>query len=427
VVFVVFSLSVNARAQIGFVDGYVITTANDTVRGLISDRGNMGNSAVCKFKESKKSNVTTYLPGEIKSYRFNDGKYYKSLEVIDKDKKKLAFAEVLLEGEVSLYYYWKNSDVKYYIEKNSGLVHPLPIEIITLKNKSIDPDYTQRSYSFEIVAYKDTLESIFKDCSALIPKIEEVDYTTADFMEITKEYLNCNDGRSDRIGYEKKLERVEPSFGVFSGVQLSKVAFLESDINSNFSSSVPFGLFYNVPIPWLNDRISFQVELYANRLNYNTGFNNIPSIYESITISNDLVALPLMIKYSLPLGRLSPTVGIGKEFAYIFNSDVKTEPRFYFTDNELENIVYGYRQRGFYLHDNQMGGWFLDIGLEYKLGRKFSVYSNLRFQSNLNLIIEEQSFSNHMFYVAEKKNFIDNPHSNIYRTYAGTLFVGLKF
>ncbi|MBN1924816.1 MAG: outer membrane beta-barrel protein [Prolixibacteraceae bacterium] len=413
---------INVSAQICFYRGYIITNTNDTINGFISDNGELGNSSVCKFKENLKSKAIRYQPGEIKSYRFSEGKYYKSHEISVSDKKETVFVEVLLEDKVSLYSYWKKFEYTYFLVKENGDEVMLKEEMATLLNKN-----NQRYYSFVIASYKDSLDAAFAECSGIEPEIENLDYTAHDLMNITKEYINCTHNSDNPKGYEKDLTRSKLSFGLFTGAQISKINFLDSDIQSEYILSVPYGIFLNVPVSLLNERISFQFELYANRLDYNNAFFNLPPIYKDITIGSNQVSLPMMIKYSFLGKKFSPSIGIGKEFTFMFNTLAKTTPVGYDFENQMSQIEFEYRQRGFYVHHYQKEGWFVDLGLDYKISRKLSVFSNLRLMSGLNLIIEEKSYNNHLFDVAEKMNNLDNPHNNIYRTYSGVILFGIKF
>lgn len=413
----------NVNAQPWLSRGYIVTNQNDTLKGFISDRGNIGNAKACYFKPTKKSKTTRYLPNELKSYRFIDGKYYKSLQVIESDTQKTAFTEVLLESKVTLCKYWKNKEFRYYLLNEEGETIPLP----DVYNTVTFSDYPGLSHRVEIDSYKDSLRAAFSACGKLAPNIKELEYTGKDLIDITKQYIDCANSDHNVDVYEKDYSQSTISFGVFSGMKLSKIALLESAITSNFSTAIPYGLFVNFPIPFINERISFQTELMASRNEYNNGFANVPSIYKDITVRSAKISMPLMIRYKFGKKKLQPSIGIGKELAYIFNSEVKTTPVSFDFEVPGSQEVFEYRQRGFFVHFSQRQSWFADLGLDYRISNKFSVYSNLRFQTNLNLIIEEKYYNNYMFTVAEKKNRLNNPHSNVYRTYSGALFLGIRF
>lgn len=92
-------------AQNNMREGYVITLQGDTLNGEIDFRTSAMNSAQCVFLKDGSSTYTTYLPGEIKGYRFrNNGIYYVSKEIDTQDNgKELVFAEYVIRGNMNLY------------------------------------------------------------------------------------------------------------------------------------------------------------------------------------------------------------------------------------------------------------------------------------------------------------------------------------
>jgi hypothetical protein len=427
VLLVVTICPVIVKGQINYSKGYVITLKGDTLFGYIADRGEIGNAELCRFRQDKSKKSIEYNPADIQSYRFVDGKYYKSIEVLKGGEYIAAFAEVLFRGEVSLYYYPANENVAYYVETESGRVVGLLNELVKIKNTSASAYYSRKANMFEIESYKDSLDFLFKNCPELKPKIEELEYDTKPLINITREYNNCIGKKNDYQNYEKDLEVSDPSFGVFSGAQISQIDFQKSKILSGYLVSMPVGIFYNVPVSPINENISFQAELMYRRLNYKNDFYNVPLIYTEINIQSQILSLPLLVKYKIPMNRLSFSVGIGKEFAYVFGSKVNTVPYTSGDISDMAVVEFELREKGFTLHHTQKEGWFLDLGLDYKMNPTFSVYSNIRLQSNLNLIIEEESYTNSQFRIAEGKNKLINPHSNVYRTNSAALFVGIRF
>jgi hypothetical protein len=427
VLIVVLAFPIIVKSQFNYSKGYVITLKNDTLFGYIADRGGIGNAELCRFKQDKSNKPIEYQPTDIKSYRFIDGKYYKSIEVLKEGEYINAFAEVLFGGEVSLYYYPVNEKVAYYIEKEGGRVVGLLNELVKIKKPTKSAYYSRDAKIFEIESYKDSLDFLFRNCPELKPKIEELEYETKPLIKITKEYIACISQKVDSLSYEKDLDASDPSFGVFSGVQISQIDFLQSKIQSGVLVSMPVGIFYNVPLNLINENISFQAELMYKSLNYSNDFYNVPGIYSEINIRSQLISLPLLIKYKIPMNKVSASFGIGKEFAYVFKSKANTVP---FNSGDITDIAvveFELREKGFTLHHSQKQGWFIDLGLDYKVNSRFSVYSNIRLQSNLNLIIEDESFNNKFFNKAEDLNRLVNPHSNVYRTNSAALFVGVKF
>ncbi len=74
------------------------------------------------------------------------------------------------------------------------------------------------------------------------------------------------------------------------------------------------------------------------------------------------------------------------------------------------------------IHPTTKGGWFGEIGLNFKLGRNLSLFSNIRVQSGKNLIILEGNQRAGYNTVVKSSDFVKE-----YKTNYSTLLVGLKF
>lgn len=97
------SLNVFGQKKTGFLQGYIITNANDTIPGLIKYINKFPARILVdiKFKKTKNSNVKTYSPNSIKGYEAN-ARVFHSIIVPDKKKDK-RFFELVIEGYLRLY------------------------------------------------------------------------------------------------------------------------------------------------------------------------------------------------------------------------------------------------------------------------------------------------------------------------------------
>jgi hypothetical protein len=394
--------SFGLSGQLNYKAGYIISLKNDTIFGQINDGGGIRNSKVCLFKANNKSKTIRYYPDEIKSYRYINGKYYDAKKIFFKDDYRSVFTDVLLKGEINLYYFRKNKEMEYYIEKEDG-------NLIGLINKEVP--VRPRSYIYYnefnavyISIYKDTLYSVFSDCEKVQNQLGKVDYTHKSLVNITKEYLNETCKESDCITYEKNFNSQKPGFGVFSGIQLSKIAW-SPKIKSNFLTSVPIGLLYNIPFSLINDRLSFQIELIYNSINYKQEFSNLFNSKNIIKITSGTIGIPLLLKYEISRNKVSPVFAFGKEINHVFNS-ITT-----YNDEELQ------------LNSFQKSGWFFDLGLNYKIFQNSILFTNIRVQSFNNLIIGSYGTGNQLpFYSASEHRYY-----NMIKTYLAVLYLGMKF
>ncbi|HEY3371961.1 MAG TPA: outer membrane beta-barrel protein [Prolixibacteraceae bacterium] len=422
VIAVSFSLVVNG--QVNYKKGFVITNNNDTLFGRIDDRGGYRNAKVCVFK-AKKQPLVRYTPQDIKAYQMLGDKYYVSRRVYVRGKYRDLFIDVLLKGDVSLYHNWKNKDLAYYIEKKDKEMVGLINEEVMLRYKpegNVAVLYSP-TYVLSNKIFRDTLRSVFSDSKKIQDRVQDVEYDPKSLTNITKAYINEMCKGKDCISYERNLRKNSPRFGVFAGVQLNQLSFLPS-VKGMYSTEEPstivgkdfyanpLGIFVNFPMHLINDRLSFQIEgIYTERL-YKEQLPANQNFTDRIEINTHSIGIPLLLKYQIGHGFISPTFAIGKETTYVYESKVKIE-------ESLEEME---KMKDFKIHPVQKGGWLGEVGLNFKLAEHLTLFSNLRYQTGKNLILvggnERASYST----VVNSSDFVKE-----YKTNFTTLLVGLKF
>lgn len=417
-----FSLVVNG--QINYKKGYVITNDNDTLYGRIDDRGGYRNAKICVFK-AKKQPLVRYRPTDIKGYRMLDDKYYVSKKVYVRGIYRNLFINVLLKGEVSLYHNWKNRDLAYYIEKKDSAMVGLINEEVMLRYKpegNVEVLYSP-TYILSNKIYRDSLRSVFSDSKKTLDRIPEVEYDPKSLTQITRAYIYDVCKGDKCINYESDLRKNTPRFGVVAGIQLNQMSFLPS-VKGKFSTaepktivakdfySNPMGIFVNFPLHLINDRLSFQLEALWNERHYNEELPANQNFTNRIDMTTHSVGIPLLLKYQIGNGFISPSFAIGKETSYVYESWVKME-------ESPEEIL---KRKDFMVHPIQKGGWLGEVGLNFKLAEHLTLFANLRYQTGKNLILiggnERASYNT----VVKSADFVKE-----YETNFTTLLVGFKF
>lgn len=357
----ILSFSLFANGQANYKNGYIITNSQDTVFGRINDRGDYRNTQACYFKEGKKGKAIKYYPKDIKAYRMIGDKYYMSRQVIKKGIATATFVEVLIDGKVNLYYYVKGKKTSFYIEKENS------DQLIGLTNEKISDLYhplpdTPVSYSKDYYltnkAYLDTLSSVFRDDRKIQKSIYGVTYYRKSLMKITKNYIKDVCKGKDCITYEKNITRNNPRIGIFTGVQVSQLTFSPYKSQSIMFKtdaivSNPIGAFVNVPLPIISERLSVQLEFIDHRIHYSQPyFTQI----EGIELNSTPISVPLLLKYEITKAKFSPSVAFGTEAKFARATEWR-------------------RERG------DGAGWFGEIGVDYKIYKKLSMFANLRVES----------------------------------------------
>jgi hypothetical protein len=397
------TISFGLQGQANYKIGSVITLNNDTLSGLIRDGGGIRNRNMCVFKSDADGQMKKYYPGDIKSYRFQNGNYYYSHEIFFHDEYKNVFIEVLLEGSVSAYYDRRNKSMAFYIEKGDG-------KLIGLENKEVSTSphksfYNQKSQDATMKLYLDTLQSIFKDSKPVLEKLNEVSYQKKDIVNITKEYIHLTCKTADCIHYEKDLATRRNTYGFFTGAQFSKLSFWSGQ-TSPVIASIPVGIYYNIPMPLIDERLSLQVELIYNYINFKNDDINFADSQKGVELESQTIGVPLLLRYQLPSNKITPYISLGKETAFVFNSSVVVDD-----NSDLK------------LHQTQKGGWLFDLGLNYKTNSKISFFTNIRLKTHKNVIVSSEGEENRLLF----NEHADKMPDFVYRTNSATLHFGVNF
>lgn len=355
----ILSFSLFADGQANYKKGYIITNNDDTIHGRINDRGDYRNTRVCWFKEGKNTKAVKYLPSDIKAYRMLCDKYYMSRQVSKKGISTSTFVEVLIDGKVNLYYYVKGKKTSFYIEKEKSE------QLIGLTNEKLSELYQpipdtpvsySKNYYLTNTAYLDTLSSVFRDDQKIQKTLHTTPYYRKALMRITKIYISDVCKGTDCLTYEKNITKNNPRVGLFTGMQVSQVSFYldqhqTETYTTNAIISHPIGVFVNVPLTIISDRFSVQLELINQGIHYS---QELTSPYlRGIELKSTPIYVPLSLKYEINREKFSPSVSFG-------------------TEAKFARFTEWRRERG------DGAGWFGEIGMNYKIYKKLSVFANLR-------------------------------------------------
>jgi hypothetical protein len=395
--------------QMNYRKGYIVTLKNDTINGLIRDYGYNTSSRLCTFRPDRHSDAQKFGPGQILGYGVEDYKRYTSMEWISTQGYSNLFAEVILEGDLSLYHHWRYKDLAYAIRKENDEVTPLQIVEFNLRRKS---DMGQYAYGEKvegvIPVYRDSLKSIFMDDQKIQDQVGRVEYRVKPIMEITRAYLENNCGKEECITYEKNLRIARDRFGIYGGFQVSQFSHYWSLVESDPTFSYPVVFFYQIPLSYFSDRFSFQLEVLYRYLYYDP-LHNLEDNPTYNFAETHILGIPLMFNYRLSVQRFSPVIGIGKELGFVVASDVEFE----YVNDLGETIFDNYK-----IHQINKGGWFLDVGADYELSQGLSLFAKVRVQRYWNKIIYDGVESNIGFNVADGEQI---------RTDALALYLGIRF
>jgi hypothetical protein len=377
----------------------------DTLQGYVNDGGGWRNTRLCLFKTERGTRAVHYKPEDLKAYRFLDDKYYVSNSVFYKNDIREVFTEVLVKGSVELFSFNSNKKMNYYIRKEEGPLIGLSKEQIDVKPK-YDVDnyqaYSDKFVTVEINIYRDSLRSLFGDNETVRSQVDNVNYNPESLISISKSYIKETCKEEACLTYEKDLKKVRTLFGIYAGVQMAKMNYFSGrEVSAKNFQSYPVGLFANVPLCQIHDRLSLQFEVNYQKVNCDSGKIILEDPRENFYFTKTVVGVPIMLKYKIPLHWITPSIGFGKETAFVLNS--KLPPGF-----EITPVF----------HMSQRGGWFYELGMSYQITHGLSAFTNLRYETYQNLILGSGN--------GNRKSFASYLRENP-KSYLQTYFVMLQF
>lgn len=302
-------------SQTGYREGYVVTSAGDTLHGLVDYREDSKAYKSCNFKESKDQNTITYDPTSIVGYGFVKSKFFESREVSMKDQSpEHVFLEVIIKGLASLNKY----EETFFLEKD-GSVHPLV-------NESKEVYVDGKPLLMSTNQYIGTLNMLLYDCPDLKASIQKIRLTDKSLSNLVEAYNKCKGvpvlkgkqgGPSTQTLYTDKKPWAKAIIGITVGLNLSQIDF-DNTINHEHLvgpfeiSGAPLASFsLDLLSPKLSDRISIHSEFqyyFPSNYRYNGRTYGRPDV---VTIEIQQYKIQAGIRYVFSKMNPSPYVNIG--------------------------------------------------------------------------------------------------------------------
>lgn len=338
-------------SQENFSNGYIITNVNDTIYGEISLRSSEVNQNQCTFISDRiKNEVQTFLPGQIKGYRFSDiGRYYIAKNIKIGNIVQNMFAEYLLEGQVSLFYFVHEGQ-SYFLFEELGK-DPF---YITQK-----PEYIDQSIGRLRVdnSYIGGLTYRFNDSERTLKLIQKAKFTQKSMIEITKFYNDENCLSPDGVCVifvnpdpDKKPEIFK--YSVYSGVQYSS---LNSSLTTGGSVMPIIGVQCYINNPQRNEKLGVLADISFSKMNYSTDY---PYVRQRLRYNSFIASIKVGGKYYFTKTKIRPSVGAGVLASFLIDAG---------SDEISEHYLPNY---GFYF------GGYLSAGIDFNIRKSQFIFLN---------------------------------------------------
>ncbi len=330
--------------------GAYYTTDSTTIIGIkLVEGDDIENSLFCRVKKDNK--ITTYSPYEVKEYRLNDGRTFKSFPIKIDDTTSRYFLERLVKGKTNLYYFRTEEGIsKYYL---TGGDSTKLLELPLLKEE-----------------YQALFNNIVKGCPQAVRNIPFVKIRKHNLIRFIQDYNNCA---------KRPLPRFHYGFSTGVSTSLASAAQKQSLYLSprhESDKTVTIGVFLDIPIKVSN--FSFHPEIYYKSYGISQSFDKLGFSYDLI-INNSSICLPLLVRYSLLSKKISPYFQAGP----VYSRAIKNEGTL-FQYNTVKNNTYISIIDSPILQEN-MGGLSVGGGMILQLGSKYACFGEIGYSKFYNL------------------------------------------
>jgi hypothetical protein len=342
-------------SQDNFQPGYIVTSNNDTISGLININGWEITPLLLEFKTTQTASPSIFKPIDLKGFKVNNEIYKSEIlksEISPRQTNTLeynpsyeisldtVFLQQLIDGKINLYRSInKMGNENFYV--NEGNSYDLLLFKKYLKLE--DGKYILR----ENKKYIGQLKIYFKDCSMLASKIDKTVYNTTNLVSLFEKYHNCI---SFPIANKKEIEKIKIELGPIVGLSLHNLKFTSDSESFNYLTKVDFnnstditlGGFVNLVLPLKQRKWSFYNEILYSTFDLNAAYldfqneniykkNNVQIAYNNLNISN-LLRYKFKIKsfYIFLNGGISNTFSLG-----LINKN-NVESKFFSTEKNEE-------------------------------------------------------------------------------------------
>lgn len=310
------------------------------------DGGNL-NFKSCQIRKGEKK--IQYSPDQIKSYGFNDRRFYKAFSIDVNGRQERYFLQLLIPGKVNLYYAVIEGEKKYFLTDSIRLN---PMEIPQILNNNRMP-----------------ADKILADCPQSIKNIPHVRTRRNDLIRFIKDYNRCADRPLLRTRY---------------GFELGATSYNLIAVNYPWAYPIPghmnsscfyFGAFADIPFWTIN--LSFHPELNFEYLADSKSFNEEDKY--DLVLNSSSVSIPVYLRYTVLKNFLSPFFQIGP----VYSRSIRNNSKLYQYKTVNNNIFISIPEPQ--VLQNDLAGFSIGTGVISNYGSKYSCFGELNYTTVYNL------------------------------------------
>ncbi len=265
--------------------GFIVNIQNDTLQGILKNHSDLAREI--SFKEDGQSEFKNYTPNEVKTFHFEGGNYFKSIQ-LDTANDDRIFLMCLVEGEMSLF---KRKDNFYVLKKGH---QPVRLD----KGDTIIDNIAHRNKR-----YKGVLIYLTSDCPILHQMMVDASFTDDDFVNSVVAYNKCVSKEGTMV-IANEPTRMKVKIGITAATVINQFNYFIKKSpyhKENFEPQVSFmaGVWANLSY---NDKIVVQPEVDIIQKRSSAKQSNDGSLNISLTY----IQVPVAIYYFFPLRKIRP-------------------------------------------------------------------------------------------------------------------------
>lgn len=243
-------LCLSAFSQENFVQGYIVRTNGDTIRGEVDYRNWRINPGKVQFKKSGQAAAGTYTAKEIKSFYAAGDFYYGAVVEAEKSPRTTmnldgnpefiiamdtTFLHALITGEKSLFHYIDADDRENFYIGNGAGFELLKYKVYLISSHGISKKQSRKHFVGQLMNY-------FSACEGFQKNAAKVQYTKKSLL---KAFEQCYVPKSEGDSYIQQDTKARLDVAMLGGASYAKLS------RESLSASVDpvLGLSLNVVIP----------------------------------------------------------------------------------------------------------------------------------------------------------------------------------
>lgn len=301
-----------AKSQNTFEEGYIINNAKDTIYGMIANNDFSSNSLQCKFKSRLDAKVEEFVPFDIHSYRFVNGKYYISKNVLIENKDVSLFLEFLIKGKLNIYFTRYKGVDYYFVEKEKD-------SLIYLDNSKIYYEYDDIKKEWVVSEnetlqkvgysnqYKGKLLYVTSDVPEMRSRVSQLNLSHKSIIKFSKDYHNKVCDNEECIVFEKKSAAM-----LSVGATISYPYFQYGNAHTTIDKPFKFnqisfpGFFILAQSGIIHENVQLKASFYFDKVDEQVIDEN-----QGASLKGLGVTIPTTMQYTMPFKIVKPYANAG--------------------------------------------------------------------------------------------------------------------